>query len=187
MKSFRNMAVFIDGDNISHDFIPFIMNKLNKKGRVILKRVYGDFSKDNLKPWINVAKTHNLALKQVDRLSRRKNNTDIGLIIDAIDTIHTTPLDQFCLISGDIDYLQLIQFVKSKGIKTLGVAGYNKNKLLEPACDEFWNIQDEMHSLSKKKEKQQLKKENLEAFKCSFPVVYKIITKNMKRSFHKSN
>ncbi len=179
------MAVFIDGDNISHGFIPFIMNKLNKKGHVILKRVYGDFNKDNLKPWINVAKTHSLALKQVDRLAKGKNNTDIGLIIDAVDTIHTTPLDRFCIISGDIDYLQLIQFVKSKGIKTLGVAGSNKSKLLESACDEFWNIQDELHSLSKKKETQQQKKETLEAIKNSFPVLYKFLERIPKKSFHK--
>jgi hypothetical protein len=185
MKRFKKMVVFIDGDNVSHHFIPHIMNKLNQQGHVILNRVYGDFAKDNLKPWIDVANTHHITLKQVKREPKGKNTTDIGLIIDAVDIIHTTPIDRFCLISGDGDFLQLIQYVKAKGINTLGISGSNRNNCLKDACHDFWNIQDELFSLSKNTEKQHQQKQIQAVIKKTEPRLYKYLIRHQTKSLHK--
>ena len=42
--SIANIAIFIDGDNISAQHYESIVNDLKQEGRILLQRVYADFS-----------------------------------------------------------------------------------------------------------------------------------------------
>jgi hypothetical protein len=45
------IALFIDANNVSHQAADYIMNDINRRGRVKLGRVYGDFSSRSLWAW----------------------------------------------------------------------------------------------------------------------------------------
>ena len=50
MENEKTIALLIDGDNISYKYVPTILSELNKQGRIVIKRVYGDFSSKILVP-----------------------------------------------------------------------------------------------------------------------------------------
>lgn len=66
-----------------------------------------------------------------------KNSTDLSLIIDAMDLLHTGKLNGFCLISSDSDFTRLATRIRESG---LIVYGFGENKTPQSfvaACDKF--------------------------------------------------
>ena len=48
-------AVLIDVENAQHSALPLIMEEVAQFGSVTVRRVYGDFSKPELRPWKQVS------------------------------------------------------------------------------------------------------------------------------------
>ena len=46
------IAVYIDGDNASHKNIKECLNEIKSYGRIAIAKVYGDWSKDNMRNWL---------------------------------------------------------------------------------------------------------------------------------------
>ena len=74
----NTIAVFIDGDNTSHRDINIILNEIKTYGRIIILRVYGDWSMDNMKNWLSKAKQYGIITIQCERING-KNSSDITL------------------------------------------------------------------------------------------------------------
>src|SRR5688572_25093185 len=66
-----------------------------------------------------------------------KNASDIALVIDAMDLLHTGRFDGFCLVSSDSDFTRLAQRIREAGVL---VYGFGEKKTPAPfvqACDKF--------------------------------------------------
>jgi hypothetical protein len=44
-------GIFIDGDNMNPKYYRYIDDLIRKRGRIIMKHVYCDFTEDNNKAW----------------------------------------------------------------------------------------------------------------------------------------
>ena len=89
------IAVLIDGDNAEANLIDLILNEAAKFGRVTIKRIYADFTTNQMNTW--KGKLNSYAIKPIQKFSytKGKNSTDSALIIDAMDIMHSKLTDGF--------------------------------------------------------------------------------------------
>ena len=90
----EKIAVFIDGDNVSHNIISLIMNEIKNYGRIICCNVYADWSCENMKNWKLTANKLGIITIQCDRISG-KNSTDIsGVLMRGPSCLHLPEIHQ---------------------------------------------------------------------------------------------
>jgi hypothetical protein len=94
-NTIQRVAVLIDGDNASSAKLSETIEITSRYGQVIVKRLYGDWTKTALSHWKEPAK--GLAFRLIETMPyiKGKNTTDIALIIDAMDLLHTKDIDIF--------------------------------------------------------------------------------------------
>lgn len=133
----RRIALLIDSDNISHNYISQILAELAKYGSANIRRAYGDWADERLKGWKE--KLHEFAIRPIQQFSYSsgKNATDIALVIDAMELLYTQKLDAFCIASSDADFTPLVMQLKANGHE---VYGFGERKTPDPfvnACTTF--------------------------------------------------
>jgi uncharacterized LabA/DUF88 family protein len=131
------LAVLIDADNASVNLIGDILAETASLGTVTVKRVYGDFTTENLKSWGPALAEHAIQPIQQYRNTVRKNASDSALIIDAMDLLHSRRLDGFCLVSSDSDFTRLATRIKEDGLPVYGFGEQKTPNSFVKACDRF--------------------------------------------------
>lgn len=133
----RKLAVLIDADNAQASISSELLSEVAKFGIASVKRAYGDWTTPNLKGWKEHLHKHAIQPIQQFSYTSGKNATDSALIIDAMDLLHESKLDGFCLVSSDSDFTRLATRIRESG---LIVYGFGEKKTPEPfisACDKF--------------------------------------------------
>ena len=132
-----NLAVLIDADNAQASPIQELLEEVSRYGTANVKRAYGNWSTPQLKKWEDKLLEH--AIKPVHQLdyTKGKNATDIALIIDAMDLLHTGHLDGFCLVSSDSDFTPLATRIKEAGLVVYGFGERKTPQAFVAACDKF--------------------------------------------------
>jgi hypothetical protein len=100
MNELQKIAVVIDADNTQLVKMQDVLREISTRGRIVVKRAYGNWRKDSLKNWENEIKR--LAIKaeqQFDYVSG-KNATDMALVIDTIELLYTNIYDAFVIVSA---------------------------------------------------------------------------------------
>ena len=134
--SFR-IAVLIDGDNAPRTAIKEIMEECVKYGTPTIKRIYGDWTMNNMESWKPLMLENALIPVQQYSYTTGKNSTDSAMIIDAMDILYSQPVDGFVLVSSDSDFTRLALRLREAGKKVYGI-GEKKTPLpFIAACDKF--------------------------------------------------
>ena len=131
------LAVLIDADNARASMIEPLLKEITKYGTANVKRIYGDWTSNQLISWKD--KLNKFAVLPIQQFSYTtgKNSTDSALIIDAMDLLYTQNFDGFCIVSSDSDFTRLACRIREAG---LSVYGFGEQKTPEPfvkACDRF--------------------------------------------------
>lgn len=137
----HNIAVLIDGDNASSKNIGAILNKISEFGTITLKKIYGDWSQTNLSGWQEAILQYAIDPMQQFAYVKGKNATDIALVIEAMDLLHSNKYDAFCLVSSDSDFTSLALRIRKNDIKVFGFGKQTTVKSLQTACDEFFLVE----------------------------------------------
>lgn len=133
----KKIAILIDAENAQASVIKNILNEISVHGHIIVKRAYGDWSKDSLKNWKDVLNLHAIQPEQQFSYTSGKNSSDARMIIDAMDLLYTGKFDAFVLVTSDSDFTSLATRLKQSEIYVFGV-GENKTPLsFRNACDDF--------------------------------------------------
>ena len=137
MKNLKKIAMLIDADNTQLSKLEAVIQEISANGRIVVKRAYGNWRKDSLKNWENELKR--LAIKpqqQFDYVSG-KNATDMALVIDTLDLLHSGIYDAFVIVASDSDYTPLAIKLHESGVYVMGVGEKNTPEAFRNACDEF--------------------------------------------------
>lgn len=137
MNDLQRIAVVIDADNAKLSKIGDVLREVSAYGRIVVKRAYGNWRKDALKNW--GAEIKRLAIKaqqQFDYVSG-KNATDMALVIDVMDLLHTESYDAFVIVSSDSDYTPLAVRLRESGVYVMGVGDKKTPASFKNSCDEF--------------------------------------------------
>lgn len=133
----RRLAVLIDADNASAEIAPGLFEEIAKIGEASVRRIYGDFSGTRLKPWANILSTHAIVPHQNFAYTSGKNASDIALVIDAMDLLHSGRFDGFCLVSSDSDFTRLAARIREQGIDVYGFGEQKTPESFRQACRRF--------------------------------------------------
>ena len=115
------LAVLIDADNVPARHAAKIMREVASIGEPALRRVYGDWSNDHLKGWRDPIHQLGLVAHQETANSSGKNATDIGLVIHAMDILHSGRFDAFVIVSSDSDFTALVNRLREDGLTVIGI------------------------------------------------------------------
>ena len=115
-------AVLIDGDNTSPQIAGGLFEEIAKFGEASVRRIYGDFSGPHLKSWADILQKHAIDPYQQFAYTKGKNASDIALVIDAMDLLHSGRFDGFCLVSSDSDFTRLASRMREQAPTSTGLA-----------------------------------------------------------------
>lgn len=133
----RNLAMLIDGDNAQATLLAKMLVEAAKYGQVTVRRIYGDWTTNNMNSWKETLNFHAFQPIQQFRYTIGKNATDSAMIIDAMDILHSDAVDGFCLVSSDSDYTRLATRIRETGIFVMGIGEKKTPKPFVNACDVF--------------------------------------------------
>ena len=83
------LAVLIDADNASAKIADGPFEEIAKIGEANVRRIYGDFSNPRSKAWADTLSQHAIIPQQQFAYTTGKNASDITLVIDAMDLLHS--------------------------------------------------------------------------------------------------
>jgi len=135
-------AVLIDADNIPAKYAGPILKEINALGEPALRRVYGDWSSGRLANWSKTVRDLGLVAHQESANTTGKNASDIGLVIDAMDILHTGRFDGFVLVSSDSDFTSLANRVREQGMDVIGIGEAKTPESLRNVCNRFILIEN---------------------------------------------
>ncbi|WP_111732419.1 NYN domain-containing protein [Roseovarius amoyensis] len=138
----QRLAVFIDADNVPSKFAEAILREVTSYGEPGLRRVYGDWSNQQLSGWTRTAQKLGLVQHQQTANTKGKNASDIGLVIDAMDILHMGHFDGFVLVSSDSDFTRLASRIREQGLTVIGIGEAKAPDALKNACNRFVAIEN---------------------------------------------
>ena len=131
------LAVLIDADNTQPSIIEGLLNEIAKYGISSVKRIYGDWTSNNLRSWKEKLLEHAIQPIQQFSYTSGKNATDSALIIDAMDLLYSEKLDGFCIVSSDSDFTRLAARLRESGRMVYGFGEKKTPKAFVSVCDKF--------------------------------------------------
>lgn len=135
-----NIALLIDADNASPDHLDEVLTVLAELGEINIRRIYGNWSKTQLKNWGTLTGRHSLVPVQQFDITKGKSATDMRMVIDAMDLLYRGTVEGFGIMSSDSDFLPLAQRIREDGLPVYGF-GQDKTPVgFRQACTRFFDV-----------------------------------------------
>ncbi len=131
------LAVLIDADNASAKIAEGLFEEIAKIGEASVRRIYGDFSDPRSKSWAEKLSRYAIIPQQQFAYTTGKNASDITLVIDAMDLLHSGRFDGFCLVSSDSDFTRLAARIREQGVDVFGFGEQKTPESFRQACQKF--------------------------------------------------
>ncbi|KUP94476.1 NYN domain-containing protein [Tritonibacter horizontis] len=137
------LAVLIDADNISAKYGEAMFEEIASLGEASIRRIYGDFSGGGPQGWTK-DRLAALAIVPHQQFANTtgKNASDIGLVIDAMDILHSGRFDGFVLISSDSDFTRLASRIREQGLDVYGMGMRKTPAAFVRACKRFIYVEN---------------------------------------------
>ncbi|RYE11471.1 MAG: NYN domain-containing protein [Hyphomicrobiales bacterium] len=133
----KRLAVLIDADNASAKIVDGLFEEIAALGEASVRRIYGDFSSPRSKGWAEVLNKFAILPQQQFANTVGKNASDIALVIDAMDLLHSGRFDGFCLVSSDSDFTRLASRIREEGADVFGFGEQKTPESFRQACRRF--------------------------------------------------
>ncbi len=148
------LAVLIDADNISAKYAEAMFEEIASFGEASIRRIYGDFAGGSPQGW-NKEKLAALAIVPHQQFANTtgKNASDIALVIDAMDILHSGRFDGFVLISSDSDFIRLASRIREQGVDVFGMGMRKTPAAFVQACKRFIYVENLLEEPGKPKPK----------------------------------
>jgi uncharacterized protein (TIGR00288 family) len=165
MQEKLNIAVFVDYDNIEigvkstlrREFdVSLPLDALKERGDIVAKFAYANWGRQE-------GATRQMAESAVQMVQRipsprgDKNGADINLALDALEMAFThTHVNAFAIVSGDSDFIPLVNKLKEYG-KTVFVVGGKAftSTILQQNCHEFVSYESLIDEFKKGESRQE--------------------------------
>ena len=146
------LAVLIDADNISAKYAEAMFDEIASLGEASIRRIYGDFAGGGPQGWTK-DKLANLAIVPHQQFANTtgKNASDIALVIDAMDILHSGRFDGFVLISSDSDFTRLASRIREQGLDVYGMGMRKTPAAFVKACKRFIYVENLVSGAAAKK------------------------------------
>lgn len=169
------LAVLIDADNASAQIADGLFEEIAKIGEASVRRIYGDFSGTRSKGWADKLQKHAIIPQQQFAYTTGKNASDITLVIDAMDLLHSGRFDGFCLVSSDSDFTRLAARIREQGADVFGFGEQKTPESFRQACRRFIYTENLRPERAVSGKPQAAAKPPLQPPSAALPILEKII------------
>src|SRR5246127_2727207 len=171
----RRLAILIDADNTSPRIAAGLFEEVAKFGEASVRRIYGDFSGQRLKSWADILQKYAIDPYQQFAYTTGKNASDIALVIDAMDLLHSGRFDGFCLVSSDSDFTRLASRIREQGVDVFGFGEQKTPESFRQACRKFVYTENLLNSTANSQDAASTSKP-LQPPSAATPIIVKVIT-----------
>ncbi len=142
-RNTERLAVLIDADNVPAKHAAEIFEEIATLGEAGLRRIYGDFSSGSPQGW-SAQSLAEFAIVPHQQFANTtgKNSSDIALVIDAMDILHSGRFSGFVLVSSDSDFTRLASRIREQGLDVFGIGERKTPKAFVAACNRFIYIEN---------------------------------------------
>ncbi|MBV7521969.1 NYN domain-containing protein [Ensifer sp. ENS12] len=169
------LAVLIDADNTSAKIADGLFEEVAKIGEASVRRIYGDFSGTRSKAWADVLAKHAIIPQQQFAYTTGKNASDITLVIDAMDLLHSGRFDGFCLVSSDSDFTRLAARIREQGIDVFGFGEQKTPESFRQACRRFIYTENLLPGAVKDEQYAGSAAKSLQPVSAAVPLIKKVL------------
>ena len=169
------LAVLIDADNASARIADGLFEEIAKIGEASVRRIYGDFSNARSKGWADILSKHAIIPQQQFAYTTGKNASDITLVIEAMDLLHSGRFDGFCLVSSDSDFTRLAARIREQGVDVYGFGEQKTPESFRQACRRFVYIENLLTSVPNSQGAASAPRP-LQPASAATPIIRKVIT-----------
>jgi uncharacterized LabA/DUF88 family protein len=169
-------AVLIDADNTSPQIAGGLFEEVAKFGEASVRRIYGDFSTPQLKSWSDILQKYAIDPYQQFAYTKGKNASDIALVIDAMDLLHSGRFDGFCLVSSDSDFTRLASRLREQGADVYGFGAQKTPESFRQACRRFIYTENQVPRAASSGTNATAKPNSLEPPSAAIPILQKAIS-----------
>ncbi len=170
------LAVLIDADNASAKIVDGLFEEIAKIGEASVRRIYGDFASARSKAWIDVLARHAIIPQQQFAYTTGKNASDITLVIDAMDLLHSGRFDGFCLVSSDSDFTRLASRIREQGVDVFGFGEQKTPESFRQACRRFIYTENLLPAATANGAESVQASTSLQQPKAATPIIKKVIS-----------
>jgi len=138
-----NIAVFVDVENLTHwvkhSGPDDLFEDLNKKGSVIVRKAYGNWSNASISSLQVSLDKLGFDLSHSFHPISGKNSADIQLTIDVVEcAIRMPEIDCYVLATGDSDFSPLFRKLRNMGKEVIGVGPKSPlSKSVASSCSQY--------------------------------------------------
>ncbi len=142
MDASLRMALLIDADNAPAAKIDVILAELARHGVANVRRAYGDWKNPRLQKWEQMLHPHAIQPVQQFAYSTGKNASDMAMVVDAMDLLHSGRFDAFAIVSSDADFTPLVMRLRSQNMRVFGFGATQTPPPFINACSTFLYLDD---------------------------------------------
>jgi uncharacterized LabA/DUF88 family protein len=165
----------IDADNASAKIADGLFEEIAKIGEASVRRIYGDFSNARSRGWADILSKHAIIPQQQFAYTTGKNASDITLVIDAMDLLHSGRFDGFCLVSSDSDFTRLAARIREQGIDVFGFGEQKTPESFRQACRRFVYTENLLPAPANTQDAAS-RSTSLQPLDAATPIIKKVIT-----------
>lgn len=136
------LCVLIDADNVPAGYAEAIFAEIAAMGEASVRRIYGDWSALRLNAWARKVASLGMVADQQFANTKGKNASDIGLVIAAMDFLHSGLFDGFVLVSSDSDFTRLAARIREQGLDVYGIGEKKTPEAFRMACKRFIYVEN---------------------------------------------
>src|SRR3954464_5733103 len=114
-----------------------LFEEIAKLGKASVRRIYGDFSNPRSKGWTDVLARLAIIPQQQFAYTTGKNASDITLVIDAMDLMHSGRFDGLCRVPSGRGCTRLAARIREQGSAVFGFGEQKTPESLRQACRLF--------------------------------------------------
>ncbi|UOP04508.1 NYN domain-containing protein [Conchiformibius kuhniae] len=141
MNENKKYAIFIDGDNISPRYLEPILSEVAKDGEILVRRIYGDWTTNNMNGWKELLL--HIPVRPVQQFRNASQATDHAIVMDAIELANTNKeINAMCIVSSDKGFYSLALKIREYGLFVLGIGEQKSNSLWIKSCNQFKHIEN---------------------------------------------
>ncbi len=137
------IAILFDCENVSSTHIPFILQRLEQFGKVVLKYAFKDWSKPS--DWTQqVVEEYGMIPIQVFRHKSFKNTSDLKIQASAYKILYESNIEHICIVSSDSDFRDIALEIQAKGKISIGFGEMKTPESLQNAYTHFIHLQSKI-------------------------------------------
>jgi uncharacterized protein (TIGR00288 family) len=138
MEPNQKIALFIDCENISSEYIDDIISELAVYGEVNIRKAYGNWETNTLKGWKDKRFKYGLESINQPSYSSKKNATDIKMTVDIMKILcQNSQIDIVALATSDSDFTPLVSQIREQSIQIIGFGEEKTSNIFQKACSQF--------------------------------------------------